>query len=241
MRFGFYVNPVGWLRGPDGSTEPEPALLAGVAASAGAQIVLAGWTPAKSTLAERDYKLLRELVHVDLMLVVPAGSEHVETVVKLRPEGVMMVAPGWDGRGVSRPVPLEGDTTEITASAAAYQAAGLMTSALVEPLATAVKAAARVGVKGAVLDCATYSAARTDADAQAALDRLADAAMAAEKFGLVPAAAGGLTYAGIGPVAALKYLQEVYVGRSVTNRALLVGMDRAVAEIVAVIGRSRAG
>ena len=42
MRFGFYLNPIVRLRDRGMLGEPEPAVVAGLAAAAGAQYILAG-------------------------------------------------------------------------------------------------------------------------------------------------------------------------------------------------------
>jgi len=218
--------------------EPEPAVVAALATGAGTQVVLAGWTKSGGLLTERDIRLTREVVHGDLVVVAPLNAENIEPVVRFRPEGVMLVASGWKGDKMAGPVQLEVDASEIADAVSAYRAAGVLPSALVEPDAAALKIAARCGLAGVVLDASGYTGARTDEEAEDQLSKLNDSAMAAQKFGLLPAAAHGLNYRNIGPVAGIRFIEELYVGGAVIARALVVGLDRAIAEMLAVINHN---
>jgi len=240
MRFGFYLNPIVRLRNSETAGEPEPAVVAGLAAAAGAQLILAGWTPVGGDVTERDIRLIREVVHVDLMLVTPQDRNLVEPVVKLQPQGVVLVASGWDGRRDFRPVQLEVDAEEVGSVASAYKSAGLHVSFLIEPDPNAVKIAARQGLSGIVLNASVFAAARTDEEAQTELDRIADATMVGHKFGLHTAVGHGLTYHSIGVIAELAYLGGIYAGRAVAARAIICGIDRAVRDIIAEMDRNRA-
>jgi len=238
MRLGLYLNSLARLRNPDSACEPEPAVIAALAMSFGAQLILAGWIPSGGLLTERDIRLIREVVHGDLIIVTPLDGGLVESVVKLHPEGVMIVASGWDGIRDFRPIQMEVNADEIGLVAAEYKTAGVQPSVLIEPDADSVKATARKGLSGVTLDASLYAAARTDEDAQSALDKLADAALASHKFGLVTAVGHGLTYQNVGPVAALRYVEELYVGRSIIVRAIMNGMDRAIGDIMNAIDRN---
>ena len=45
----------------------------------------------------------------------------------------------------------------------------------------------------------------------------------------------GLTYRNIGPIAAIAGIEELNIGHSIVARAVLVGMDRAVREMLALL------
>ncbi len=240
MRLGFYLNPLDRLRDPGSNAEPEPAVIAALAALSGAQPILAGWSSEGGSLSERDLRLVRELVRDDLIIVTPQDSGLVDSVVKLRPDGVLLVASGWDGSRDFRPVQMEMDADAVGSVASEYKSAGVPTSLLAEPDAGSMKAIARSGLAGVVFDAEQYAGARTDEDAQSELDRLADAAMTARKYELNTAIGHGLTYQNIGPVGCLRYVEELYVGRSIVARAVLRGIDRAIGDMMNIIERYRA-
>ena len=239
MRLGFYLNSVARLRDPEKGGEPEPAVVASLAMSAGAHAILAGWSKSGGVLKERDIRLIRELIHGDLVLIAPLGEDLVEPVIKFKPEGVILVASGWDGIRDFRSLQMEVDANEISTVTSLYRAAGVTTNVLLDPDPNALKVAVRCEVSGVVLDASQYGAARSDEEAEAALDKLADSAMMSHKFGMVTAVSHGLNYQNIGPIAALHYIEELYVGRAIVARALINGIDRAVSEIMNTIDRYR--
>jgi len=61
------------------------------------------------------------------------------------------------------------------------------------------------------------------------------AAIAAREMGLGAHGGHGLTYRNIHPIAAIEEIEEVSIGHSIISRAVLVGMDLAVREMLALV------
>src|SRR5207302_3263844 len=101
-----------------------------------------------------------------------------------------------------------------------------------------VRAAHRVDAHAVELHTGRYCDARGEARARE-LQRLAEAAHAAQKLGLRVAAGHGLDYANVGPVAALREITELNIGYAIVCRAVLVGMERAVLDMKALMEAAR--
>ena len=86
-----------------------------------------------------------------------------------------------------------------------------------------------------------YANARTGQEALDRLGRLRAAAELARGLGMAVHAGHGLTYENVIPVAAIPDLEELNIGHSVVSRSVLVGMERAVREMKALILRAREG
>ena len=56
-----------------------------------------------------------------------------------------------------------------------------------------------------------------------------------KKLGLRIAAGHGLTYINVKPIAQIEGIEELNIGHSIIARASLVGVDRAVREMIALI------
>ena len=69
------------------------------------------------------------------------------------------------------------------------------------------------------------------------LEKVATAAKAARKMGLVVLAGHGLNYRNIGGIAAIPEIEELNIGHSIVARAALVGLDAAVREMIALMKR----
>ncbi|HET9315085.1 MAG TPA: pyridoxine 5'-phosphate synthase, partial [Vicinamibacteria bacterium] len=64
---------------------------------------------------------------------------------------------------------------------------------------------------------------------------IVDAARLGRRLGLAVHAGHGLTYQNVGTIAAQSEIAELNIGHSIVSRAILVGMERAVREMVEVM------
>ena len=69
------------------------------------------------------------------------------------------------------------------------------------------------------------------------LARITEAARAGVEYGLEVLAGHGLNYVNVIPIARIQEIVELNIGHSIVSRAALVGMDRAVRDMVALLGR----
>ena len=78
-----------------------------------------------------------------------------------------------------------------------------------------------------------------DSDASLEMGRLRDAARLASRLGLRVLAGHGLNLQNVGPVAAIGEIEELNIGHSLMGRAVLVGLERAVQEMLAALVDAR--
>ena len=116
--------------------------------------------------------------------------------------------------------------------------AGIRVSLFVDPDPATLDAAKDLGVPAVELHTGRY--ANTWRRSDEALDELRRAARHAADMGLFVHAGHGLTYANVGPVAAIPEIEELNIGHSVISRAIMTGMPSAVQEMARLVkgGRS---
>jgi pyridoxine 5-phosphate synthase len=68
------------------------------------------------------------------------------------------------------------------------------------------------------------------------LRRLRDGAVLAAQYGIKVAAGHGLTYRNVGAVAAIEAITEFNIGHNIISRAVFVGLEQAVVEMLDAIG-----
>ena len=73
------------------------------------------------------------------------------------------------------------------------------------------------------------------AQIEAELARISLCASKAGELGLKVAAGHGLTYRNVGAIAEIYPIEELNIGHNIVARAALVGMERAVREMIAAI------
>jgi pyridoxine 5-phosphate synthase len=76
---------------------------------------------------------------------------------------------------------------------------------------------------------------RRTEEIRAELERIRKSARSAAATGLKVAVGHGLTYRNVGPIASIPEVEEFNIGHNIIARAALVGLDRAVREMIAAI------
>jgi pyridoxine 5-phosphate synthase len=112
---------------------------------------------------------------------------------------------------------------------------GIMVSLFIDPDPEQVEASKAVGATHIELHTGTYANAVSESVQAMELDKLRTAASAARTLGLRVNAGHGLTYRNVAPVAHLAFIEELNIGHSIISRAALVGIDKAVRDMLALI------
>ena len=235
------VDHVATLRQARRGLEPDPVAAALQAELAGAVGITVHLREDRRHIQERDLRLLRQLVRGKLNLEMAAVEEMTVIALEVRPDQVTLVPErreevttegGLDARGLKRP--LEGFLP-------ALRGAGLLLSLFIDPDETQVRAAQELSVDFVEINTARYSRARTATDLDREFALVQKAVEAAKAAGLGVHAGHGLHYFNTGRVAALPQISELNIGHSIVSRALFVGMERAVREMVEILRRASPG
>ena len=109
-------------------------------------------------------------------------------------------------------------------------------TAFVDPDLKQIHEAARFRFDAVELHTGAYAKApRARRDAE--LKKIVEAAEAIRHMGMRVHAGHGLNYHNITPLLTVPHLEEVNIGHSIIARALMVGMDRAVRDMLHLLGR----
>jgi pyridoxine 5-phosphate synthase len=114
---------------------------------------------------------------------------------------------------------------------------GMLVSLFVDPDFRQVEAAAELGAPFVELHTGSYAQA-SGAGRADELARLSEAAQHARALGLHVNAGHGLDLANTADVAKIAGLEELNIGHSIVSRALFVGVESAIREMLHCMGRS---
>ena len=114
------------------------------------------------------------------------------------------------------------------------QDAGIVVSLFLDPDASQIEAAAELGAHAVELHTGSYALAKGNSR-QEELDKLVSAGKQITDLGMTLHAGHGLNYQNVKPVAAISSMHELNIGHSIVARAVMVGMERAVREMKALI------
>lgn len=239
LRLGVNVDHVATLRQARGGHEPEPVAAALLAQSAGAHGITVHLRSDRRHVQERDLRVLKEVLAVPLNVECAATPEALEVVIPVKPSWVTLVPENREElttQGGLDAIFLQGMLKPVVRE---LRSAGVRVSLFLDPLLDQVKMAAKLEADAVELNTGTYSDLAMDSDATPELGRLRDAARLANRLGLRVLAGHGLTLQNVGPVAAIPEIEELNIGHSLIGRALLVGLERAVQEMLAAMGEAQ--
>ena len=115
----------------------------------------------------------------------------------------------------------------------------LPVSLFIDPDLEQVRASHKLDANQVELHTGRYCEARNERDRQLELTRVIDAAKAAAKLGLRVAAGHGLNYDNVQPIVAIEEIEELNIGHSIVSRAVLVGFERAVRDMMRLMHAAR--
>ena len=107
----------------------------------------------------------------------------------------------------------------------------------VDPEESQVKHSKSVGATAVEINTGPYADAH-GSERREELRRVVQTATAATREGLDVLAGHGLTYLNVDPIVEIDEIVELNIGHSIVARAVLVGMERAVMEMVDLLRRS---
>jgi len=236
MRLYVNIDHVATVREARQTDEPDPVRAAVLAELGGAEGITVHLREDRRHIQDRDVRLLLDTVRTGVNLEVATDEEVVAIACDLSPMQVTLVPERREE------VTTEGglnitDTGVLQATdraVASLKAAGVRVSLFVDPDEAGIRACAETGAEAVELHTGEYANARGEARS-GELERLKRAARLGRELGLAVHAGHGLTYENVIPVAALSDIEEVNIGHSIVSRAVLVGMERAVREMRALL------
>ncbi|MBX5480688.1 MAG: pyridoxine 5'-phosphate synthase [Myxococcaceae bacterium] len=239
IRLGVNVDHVATLRQARRSTYPDPVTAAAMAELAGAHQITIHLREDRRHIQDRDLRILRETVQTQLNLEMAATQDMVKVAYEHKPDMVTLVPERREEVTTEGGLDVSSQREPLRKLIKNLKDGDLPVSLFIDPDLDQVRAAHKCDAHQVELHTGRYCEARNERERQAELARLVDSAKAAAKLGMRVAAGHGLNYDNVADVAAIPEIEELNIGHSIVARAVLVGFDRAVREMLELIQRSR--
>jgi pyridoxine 5-phosphate synthase len=235
-KLGVNVDHVATLRQARGGVEPDPVTAAALCELAGASSIVMHLREDRRHAQDRDLELLRQTVATRLDMEMAATDEMVAIAVDLKPDMATLVPERRRELTTEGGLDVAAQAGPLKDAVARLREAGIVVSLFVEPAAHQIEASREVGADFVELHTGVYAGAKGPERAKE-LERLRDGVRRADALGLGVNAGHGLDYHNIVPVAAIETIREFNIGHSIMARAILVGLERAVRDMRALIPR----
>ncbi len=234
-RLGVNVDHVATVRQARGTAEPDPVIAAALAELAGAEGITVHLREDRRHIQDRDVELLRQTVKTRLNLEMAATDEMVEIALRALPHCVCLVPEKRQELTTEGGLDVLGNRSLLNRQVGRLRQGGICVSLFVDPDPAQIEAASQVGADYIEIHTGSYCEAVDPVARQLELDKIEAAIQTGHQHGLGVNAGHGLDYRNISPVIALGGVEEFNIGHSIISRAVLVGMERAVREMVALV------
>lgn len=236
VKLAINVDHVATLRQARGIDEPDPVLAAGICELAGAAGIVVHLREDRRHIQDRDVILLRQTIKTKLNLEMGATEEIINIALNLKPDMVTLVPEKRAELTTEGGLDVIGQEKHLANVIARMKDAGIPVSLFINPDAGQIKAAKKVGATFVEIHTGRYSDAASDEEEDREFAMIVAAVNAAHKAGLRINAGHGLNYTNTARIAALDKIEELSIGHAVMARAIYVGMDQAVREMLALCG-----
>jgi pyridoxine 5-phosphate synthase len=226
---------VATVRQARGINEPDPVLAAGIAELAGAEGIICHLREDRRHINDRDLSLLRQTVKTKLNMEMAAVEEMVRIARDIRPELVTLVPEKREELTTEGGLDVKSNPDLYKKVVEELKERGIRVSFFVDPDPVQIEIAEKVGGDVVEIHTGHYSEARTESEAEERFLRIARSVEIADKLDLGISAGHGLNYVNVKRFEGLPQIEEYSIGHSIVARAVYVGFEQAVREMVNLV------
>lgn len=235
MRLAINIDHIATLRNARGGTVPDPVEAAAVCERAGAVGIVCHLREDRRHIRDHDVERLRANLTTKLDLEMAATDEIVTIAVRIKPDLVTLVPERRLELTTEGGLDVHRHQRSLTDVVKRFHEHGVAVSLFVDPTREQLEASKATGADMIEIHTGEYADAPTERDRSVQLIRIQQAATFGKSLGLGVNAGHGLNYVNIAPVARIAEIDEVSIGHAVIVRSLIVGLDRAVREMHALL------
>jgi pyridoxine 5-phosphate synthase len=216
--------------------EPDPVAAALQCEAAGAHGITAHLREDRRHIQDRDVWQLRELIKTRLNLEMANSPEILAIALKLKPDIVCLVPERRQEVTTEGGLDVVGNLKELTQTRDRLNAAGIEVSLFITPDPKQIEAAARTGSQFIELHTGAFAESfPQEHEREMELERLVAGAKQAHGLGLKVNAGHGLNYQNLPLLHRVPYLVELNIGHSIVSRAVAVGLQAAVKDMLTLM------
>jgi pyridoxine 5-phosphate synthase len=234
MHLAVNIDHIATIRQARRAREPEPVAAALIAERAGAAGITVHLRGDRRHIQDRDIHVLRETIATKLNIEMAGTDEMARIALGTRPDQVTLVPERPQELTTEGGLDVGADEASIGAFIRRMREGGIRVSIFLDPDPEQVRRAKAAGADAIEINTGKYADA-APAAASPELARIAAAARQAAGEGLEVLAGHGLNYVNVVPICSIPQIVELNIGHSIVARAALVGMDRAVRDMVALL------
>ena len=237
MILGVNIDHVATLRQARLGIEPDPVMAATLAILGGADGITVHLREDRRHIQDRDVKMLRDFVPVELNLEMAATKEMIDIASKIKPDMVTLVPEKRLELTTEGGLDVKSYKKAVSEAIKKIHDSGIPVSLFINPELKDIEISSETGADMVEIHTGMYANAKGK-NQEKELARVMKAVQHGLDAGLLVNAGHGLNYYNISRITSIKALRGLYIGHSIISRAVFVGMERAVREMKNLIKES---
>ncbi len=234
-RLAINVDHVATVRQARMAREPDPVIAAALAELAGADGIVVHLREDRRHIQDRDLDILRQTVKTRLNLEMAATEELVQIALRVKPEVVTLVPEKRMELTTEGGLDVQGRQSHLQRVIVRLQEGGIVVSLFIDPDLDQVRASQAVQSDYVEIHTGSFAEASNPGRMEEEFNRIVEATALADEMGLGIHAGHGVDYKNIIWLRDIPEIEEFSIGHAVIARAVLVGMERAVREMIALL------
>jgi len=229
------VDHVATIREARKGNEPDPVTAAALAELAGCDGIIVHLREDRRHIQERDVEVLKKTIKTKLNLEMAATGEMVDIALRIKPDMCSLVPEKREELTTEGGLDVVGGFDTVEGAVRKLQKGNIPVSLFIDPDAEQITAAKKTGADAIEIHTGIYSNAVSKSNIERELKKIEQSIERASRLALKIHAGHGLDYHNIQPVARFFQIDEFSIGHAIIARAVMVGMEQAVKEMVWLI------
>jgi len=235
IKLGVNIDHIATLRQARGEFDPDPVMAARICEKVGCDSIVAHLREDRRHIQDRDIVLLRKTVKTRFNLEMSLNPGIVKVAMAVKPDQATLVPERRQELTTEGGLDVVRHLKRIKSVNHTLSKAGIDVSLFITPDKKQIDAAASIGIKTIELHTGAYALAFADRMAIDEFAQMKNMTLYARKLGMVVNAGHGLNYENTYAIARLKGMSELNIGHAIISRAVYVGIEQSVREMMAII------
>lgn len=231
------IDHIATLREARGGMEPDPTHAISICEMAGASGIVCHLREDRRHINDRDLRLLREIINTKLNLEMASTAEMQKIALETLPELITLVPEKRQELTTEGGLDAVKNKEHLKDYIPAFLDKGIDVSLFIDPIKEQIEMASEVGANFIEIHTGEYANANTREEVDHQLKRIRTAAEYAGKLGLKVNAGHGINYQNVFPLLDIHEIEEMSIGHSILSRAIFVGLERAVKDMMDIFNR----
>jgi len=235
MRVAINIDHFATLRNARGGNDPDPVRGALLCEKAGAVGIVCHLREDRRHIKDDDVQRLRSALKKKLDLEMAATEEIIGIAITTKPDLVTLVPEKRLELTTEGGLDVVDQKKYLGAVVKQFKQKNIPVSLFIDPTEAQVRASADIGTEMIEIHTGEYADATTESDRREQFQRIQEAARYGKSLNLGVNAGHGIDYENVAAIATIREIDEVSIGHAIIVRALFVGIEQAVREMIQLV------